>query len=210
MDHDERFDALERLAPIDPLTGLASRRGGQQAIAAEMSRAGRQNTPLSCVLLDIDQFKDVNDTYGRVAGDRVLCEIGAFLRSTVRPYDVVVRWGGDEFLIVLPGVRPEEARRLADRITHTVKMREITGVRPVAVSCVAAAIDVEYDPTEMLTQTYRRLHQAKRSGEGDSTDPHSGVREPRKHGPQDKSSAATVDEPEPERRVDAIERAEEH
>jgi diguanylate cyclase (GGDEF)-like protein len=192
----------------DPLTGLANQRGCEKIIAAEMARAERERKPLSCILLDIDQLKDVNETYGYLAGDRVLREIGAVLRRAVRPCEVLlVRWGGDEFLIVLPGVDLEQAQYLSDRIRHAVKAHEITGVRQVTVSGGVATINTDYDFAGMLAEADRRLNRAKRRGEGDSTDPHAAVREPRKRGPEDRGSAATVDEPEPERGVDAIKRA---
>jgi diguanylate cyclase (GGDEF)-like protein len=208
LDRDERFEALERLAATDPLTGLMNRRGCEKSIAAEMARAERERTPLSCIVLDIDQLKDVNETYGYLAGDRVLREISALLHRTVRPSDVLARWAGDEFLVMLPGVDLEQARRVAARIKHAVKMHEIAGIRSVTVTGGVSTIDTDFYFNGMLAQAYRRLNQAKRTGEGDS-DPHVGVREPRNRGPEGtgRSSAATVDEPEPERRVDAIERA---
>ena len=88
------LDDLQRLASADPLTGLANRRGGEKDIAAEISRAAGRTRSLSCVLLDIDHFKEVNDTFGHQAGDYVLREISSLLRRTVRAYDILVRWGG--------------------------------------------------------------------------------------------------------------------
>src|SRR5206468_1484395 len=97
------FEALEQLAATDPLTGLANRRGCEQAITSEVSRAKRERKPLSCILIDIDRFKQVNDTFGHQAGDQVLRELSALLRRSVRAYDIVSRWGGEEFLLILPG-----------------------------------------------------------------------------------------------------------
>ena len=109
-DVDERFEALEQLAATDPLTGLANRRGCEKSIAGEISRAERERKPLSCIMLDIDRFKQVNDTMGHQAGDQVLREISAMLRQSVRAYDIVARWGGEEFLVILPGADLEAAR----------------------------------------------------------------------------------------------------
>jgi diguanylate cyclase (GGDEF)-like protein len=160
----EDFEALERLAVTDPLTGLSNRRGGEQNIASEISRARRQKTPLSCILLDIDRFKQVNDTYGHQAGDHVLREISSLLKRTVRAYDILVRWGGEEFLVVLPGVELEQARRLAERVRHAVETLETPGIGPVTVSAGAATLDTDYDFDEMLSLADRRLYQAKASG----------------------------------------------
>lgn len=160
----EAFQALERIAVTDPLTGLANRRGGEQNITSELSRAKRQRTPLSCILLDIDRFKDVNDTYGHQAGDHVLREISGLLRRTVRAYDILVRWGGEEFLIVLPGVDLDQARRLAERLRHAVELLETNGIGPVTISAGVATIDSDYDFDQMFAQADRRLLQAKQAG----------------------------------------------
>jgi diguanylate cyclase (GGDEF)-like protein len=160
----EEFQALERLAVTDPLTGLANRRGGEQNISSELSRAKRQRTPLSCILIDIDRFKEVNDTYGHQAGDHVLREISGLLRRTVRAYDILVRWGGEEFLIVLPAVDLDQARRLAERVRHAVELLETNGIGPVTISAGAATLDADYDFDEMLSQADRRLYQAKAAG----------------------------------------------
>lgn len=158
------IDSLERLASADPLTGLANRRGGEKDIAAEISRARRQNTPLSCVLLDIDHFKEVNDTFGHQAGDYVLREISALLRRTVRAYDVLVRWGGEEFLVVLPGVDHEQALKLAERIRHAVEHMPLAGIGSVTTSVGVAALGNDYSFDAMFAAADRRLYSAKASG----------------------------------------------
>jgi diguanylate cyclase (GGDEF)-like protein len=160
----EEFEALERLAVTDPLTGLSNRRGGEQAIASEIARAKRQRTPLSCIVLDIDRFKEINDTYGHQGGDQVLREISALLRRTVRAYDILVRWGGEEFLIVLPGVDLDQARRLAERVRHAVEVLESKGIGRITISAGAAALESDYDFDSMLALADRRLYQAKTSG----------------------------------------------
>ncbi len=160
----EEFQALEILAVTDPLTGLANRRGGEQNIANEISRAKRQKSSLSCILLDIDRFKDINDTYGHQAGDQLLREISALLRRTVRAYDILVRWGGEEFLVVLPGVGLEQTRKLAERVRHAVETMELQGIGAVTVSAGAATLDDDYDFESTLALADRRLYQAKAAG----------------------------------------------
>jgi diguanylate cyclase (GGDEF)-like protein len=157
-------DNLERLASADPLTNLANRRGGERDISAEISRARRQSTPLSCVLLDLDHFKQVNDTFGHQAGDQVLREVSALLRRTVRAYDILVRWGGEEFLLVLPGVEHEQAMKLAERIRHAIENLPLAGIGGVTVSAGVAALGTDYSFDTMFAVADRRLYSAKAAG----------------------------------------------
>jgi diguanylate cyclase (GGDEF)-like protein len=158
------LDDLQRLASVDPLTGLANRRGGGEDIGAEISRARRQNSALSCVLLDVDHFKDVNDTFGHQAGDHVLREISSLLRRTVRAYDILIRWGGEEFLVILPGVELEQARKLAERIRNAVESLPLAGIGGVTVSAGVAALGTDYSFEAMFETADRRLYSAKASG----------------------------------------------
>jgi len=157
-------EALQHLASTDPLTGVANRRGGEKHIANEVSRAKREKRPLSCILIDIDRFKAVNDTFGHQAGDQLLRDISALLRRTVRAYDILVRWGGEEFLLVLPGVGLELARILADRLRAAVEALDTHGIGPVTVSAGAAEFENDYEFASTLRTADRRLYQAKASG----------------------------------------------
>ena len=149
---------------IDALTGVANRRGGEKHIANEVSRAKREKRPLSCILIDIDRFKAVNDTFGHQAGDQLLRDISALLRRTVRAYDILVRWGGEEFLLVLPGVGLELARILADRLRAAVEALDTHGIGPVTISAGAAEFENDYEFASTLRTADRRLYQAKASG----------------------------------------------
>jgi diguanylate cyclase (GGDEF)-like protein len=160
----EDVEALQHLASTDPLTGVANRRGGEKHIANEISRAKREKRALSCILLDIDRFKDVNDTFGHQAGDQVLRDLSALFRRTVRAYDILVRWGGEEFLLVLPGVGVEMARILADRLRSAVEALDTHGLGPVTVSAGAAEFENDYDFSSTLRTADRRLYQAKAAG----------------------------------------------
>ena len=157
-------ETLERLAVTDPLTGLANRRGGERSVASEISRARRQRTSLSCIFIDIDHFKRINDSFGHQAGDRLLRDLSELLRRTLRAYDILVRWGGEEFLLILPGVNLEQARRLAERIRATVERLDTQGLGPVTISAGTAALDGSYDFETMLMTADRRLYQAKSAG----------------------------------------------
>jgi diguanylate cyclase (GGDEF)-like protein len=157
-------DTLERLAVTDPLTGLANRRGGERSVASEISRARRQRSALSCIFIDIDNFKRINDTFGHQAGDRLLRDLSDLLRHTLRAYDILVRWGGEEFLLILPGVTLDQARRLAERIRAAVERLDTQGLGPVTISAGTAALDTSYDFETMLMAADRRLYEAKSTG----------------------------------------------
>ena len=158
------LDSLERLASADPLTGLSNRRGGEKDIAAEISRARRQNTPLSCVLLDLDHFKNVNDTYGHQTGDYVLREVSGLLRRTLRAYDILIRWGGEEFLAVLPGVEREQAFKLGERVRLAVENLRLAGIPGVTASVGVAPLGSDYSFEAMFAAADRQLYRAKGSG----------------------------------------------
>jgi diguanylate cyclase (GGDEF)-like protein len=158
------IDSLERLASADPLTGLSNRRGGEKDIAAEISRARRQNTPLSCVLLDLDHFKNVNDTYGHQTGDYVLREVSGLLRRTLRAYDILIRWGGEEFLAVLPGVEREQAFKLGERVRHAVENLRLAGIPGVTASVGVAPLGSDYSFDAMFAAADKQLYRAKNAG----------------------------------------------
>ncbi len=118
---------VERQALVDGLTGLANRRASADALHAEAARAERLETPLAVVLADVDGFKDVNDAHGHSVGDEVLKAFAAVLRDTLRESDVAGRWGGEEFLLLLPGADEEGAARLAERVRAALAARSIPG-----------------------------------------------------------------------------------
>jgi diguanylate cyclase (GGDEF)-like protein len=161
---DEEVKALQHLAATDPLTGVANRRGGEKHISNEISRAKREKKPLSCILLDLDRFKQVNDTFGHQAGDQLLRDVANLLRRTVRAYDIVVRWGGEEFLLVLPGVDLDVARLLAERVRAAIEAMDTHGIGPVTISAGVAKFENDYDFGATLKTADRRLYQAKAGG----------------------------------------------
>lgn len=116
----ERTIALERLTKIDPLTELFNRRGMTERISAEMSRATRESLQVGILWLDVDLFKEINDRHGHAIGDAVLKTIAGIIRSTLRPYDVASRWGGDEFLVLLHRADSNALKRIGERLRTAI------------------------------------------------------------------------------------------
>ena len=147
----------------DPLTGLTNRHGGELMMGRELARAKREKRSLSLVLIDVDHFKHVNDIQGHAVGDRVLRSIARIATDCVRASDLVVRWGGEEFLVVLPSVAVDGAREIAERIRSRIEKGEH---EPIGVTISAGASEVQ--STEDLPLALARadalLHRAKAEG----------------------------------------------
>lgn len=111
----------EKLTRRDDLTGLSNRRGLLRELSRELERARRYGRELSVLMIDLDHFKAINDAYGHLAGDRLLKELGSILARSIRRVDCVGRWGGDEFLAILPETAHEEAEHLAWRLGMNVR-----------------------------------------------------------------------------------------
>jgi diguanylate cyclase (GGDEF)-like protein len=118
-------ETLRYQATHDCLTGLLNRSASIDSLRNELDRAGRQGLPLSLLLADIDHFKQVNDSYGHTIGDAVLCEAARRMRSSVRTYDYIGRYGGEEFLFVLPGCDGISAMNQAERLKSCITDRPI-------------------------------------------------------------------------------------
>ena len=114
-------DYLKEQISHDFLTGLLNRQSLDKILATEISRAHRGSTALSVLMLDIDHFKQVNDTYGHTAGDTLLVALANFLKSNFRPYDNIFRFGGEEFLIIMSNMHVNEAQKKAIEIQSRMK-----------------------------------------------------------------------------------------
>jgi diguanylate cyclase (GGDEF)-like protein len=158
------------LASYDPLTGAYNRQEGLKAIRAMLKKAEFEHRNVCLLLLDIDHFKKINDTYGHDVGDTVLKEVVRVIRNSVRNHDIVVRWGGEEFLIAVENVPPEKAREIAERIRSNIERTTIVVNNNVKIS-VTVSIGVactEKDGTyyfdELFTIADKRLYKAKDGG----------------------------------------------
>lgn len=132
-------DALCDLSSRDALTGLANRRQFDVALERETDRVARSGEAALVLLLDIDHFKRVNDTYGHAAGDLVLQAVARTLQECVRPMDTVARYGGEEFAIVLPNCPPAFAQAAAERVRHAVESRAVPLAQGITLSVTLSA-----------------------------------------------------------------------
>jgi diguanylate cyclase (GGDEF)-like protein len=161
---EERWAELERLALTDPLTGLANRRAGEQALQREAARASRHASPFSLALVDVDHFKSINDAGGHKVGDDVLIRVSHMLRAGLRASDLVVRWGGDEFLILLPDVDLTGARIFAERARQQVSTLRLSADTPITI-CAGVVEVAKTEPVrDAVARADAELYRAKRSG----------------------------------------------
>jgi len=166
LDNARLHGMVERQALVDGLTGLANRRAATDALHAEAARAQRLETPLSVVLADLDEFKDVNDVHGHAVGDEVLRVFAEVLRETLRESDVASRWGGEEFLLLLPGADEEGAAQLADRVRRGLAARNIPGVPGLRVTASFGVAEYagETNTEQLVAAADSALYRAKRAG----------------------------------------------
>ena len=162
-------DRLQRLAAIDPLTGIYNRRFGMARYHEEFSRAVRAGTPLGLMIFDIDHFKEVNDTYGHLTGDRVLSKITRVARNAMREGDVMVRYGGEEFLVILPAASRSDVERLAERIRRQIEDTAVTDgdqlIRvTVSIGGTAYPAPDVTDESVLLQRADEALYAAKQGG----------------------------------------------
>jgi diguanylate cyclase (GGDEF)-like protein len=167
----ELHEQVQRQALTDELTGLYNHRRFQEAIVAETERARRFQQSLGLVMLDIDNFKKVNDTYGHQQGDEVLREVARIVREYSREIDAPARYGGEELAVVLPGTDLEGAFNLGERVRTGVaelRVRRVDGegsIRVTASIGVAAATPgPEDDPSALIGAADAALYEAKRTG----------------------------------------------
>jgi diguanylate cyclase (GGDEF)-like protein len=159
---------VERQALVDGLTGIANRRQCEDALVAEIARAERLDSTLTLVLADLDDFKAVNDAHGHAVGDDVLRTFADVLRSTVRDTDLAGRWGGEEFLLLLPGAEAVGAAQLADRVREAFAERSSIGRDGEIVTVTCSFGVAQYRPGDTQRELFgaadRALYQAKRAG----------------------------------------------
>jgi diguanylate cyclase (GGDEF)-like protein len=158
---------LSNLATLDPLTRLLNRRGLEDAIQISIAQASRHNLPTSAIMVDIDHFKQVNDSFGHEVGDQVLRLVAETISRQSRSSDVVARIGGEEFLIIMPETELDAARILAERIREAVGLKPLElDLQPIDITVslgVACSIGLR-DLDDLSSEADRALYLAKRGG----------------------------------------------
>jgi diguanylate cyclase (GGDEF)-like protein len=165
----QRISTIKDMAIYDTLTNLHNRRYFDERLGAETQKSFTSSTPLSLVLVDIDHFKKVNDTFGHAAGDKVLSKIASLLKNSVRREDTVARYGGEEFIMILPGAKLEVTSIIAERIRQLIETTpfEIEGGQ----IHITISIGISNLPThqatskeELVKMADLALYRAKREG----------------------------------------------
>lgn len=159
-----REQALREAASIDKLTGVSNRLHGDTVLKKARTEAIEKNQALSLIVADIDFFKQINDRFGHLTGDRVLRDVAQTLRKSVRTGDTVIRWGGEEFLIVLGNCGLEQAIALAERIRASVERQTDHEVGQVTLSLGIASLRTDEAIEGTIERADKSLYEAKRGG----------------------------------------------
>lgn len=160
--------SLDLGSRIDGMTGLVNRRGIMEKIEQEITRARRHTCPITILLIDIDDFEKINNTHGYNDGDDVLVEVARLLRGIVRNEDICSRWGGEEFLILLPETNLEGALPVAGKVLESIAMSEFKvgnpGIRITASIGVSVYDNTAHSSQEFILRAHQALKQAKLDG----------------------------------------------
>lgn len=160
---------FERNATTDALTGLSNRHAMEETFPREVSRCLQNEQPVSLIMIDVDQFKSFNDMFGHVAGDRALSAVARVLKKQFRPRDLLVRFGGDEFAVLLPGMGLEDALAIAERVRSAVSGTTADGADslvqvPVQISMGVAELEQGGTFESLLRSADAALYRAKDAG----------------------------------------------
>lgn len=158
-----RNELLERLSVTDALTQVGNHRAFQEHLHAQISLACRKGLSLCLMLIDVDHFKQYNDTYGHLQGDMVLREVARLITENVRAYDFVARYGGEEFAVILPDTEIDTALGVAERIRQVIAQYQFPN-HAVTVSIGVAGWHAGIDPSRLIQEVDSALYEAKRLG----------------------------------------------
>ncbi len=161
-----RYHEARRLADIDSHTGLHNRRYFHETLAREVSRSQRYERPLALIVFDLDDFKEINDRLGHLAGDTVLGQVGERVRSVVRSSDIACRVGGDEFGMILPESTLEDAEGLCERLKSHMTLQPIPQAGRLQISAGIAGLRPQDDAISLFERADDALYRAKEAGKG--------------------------------------------
>lgn len=163
-DIEEEAKILEKLATTDPLTKIYNRLKLNELLSFEVKKSDRYNLPLSLVMFDIDHFKDINDTYGHDIGDEVLIKLCEVVSANVRETDVFARWGGEEFMLMLPNTDLEGAKSTAENLRKIIETTDFGKAGRVTASFGVSEYRFESNTRDMLKRVDDALYEAKKGG----------------------------------------------
>ncbi len=153
-------EALTRLATTDTLTGVCNRGKIEESLRQEMARTSRYGSPLTIILFDLDRFKEINDSFGHSIGDQVLQEVAATVGKQIRATDVLGRWGGDEFIVLCPGIVADDAVRIAEKLRQRVEELPLG----ITISCGLAGCRPGESVVSLINRADKALYAAKSAG----------------------------------------------
>jgi diguanylate cyclase (GGDEF)-like protein len=161
---DRLLKHISQEARIDEMTNISNRRHGNELLELELERSLRLHHPLSVILFDIDHFKAVNDRFGHQVGDAVLVDIAKLARANLRKFDTLVRWGGEEFLILLPEATTADAVQIAERLRLRIADHDFAHLQPLTISAgVAGVIDGD-NSQSLMARADALLYRTKETG----------------------------------------------
>jgi diguanylate cyclase (GGDEF)-like protein len=163
----QKAETFAHAAIIDPVSGLFNRRYFHERLDEELQRAQRHKTPVALLMVDIDDFKSINDQYGHVAGDAVIKAVSEILRRSVRKFDLCTRFGGEEFAIVMPGSGQENSTSVAERIRQRIEAFQLEEPELASLRVTASiGLSVAHDTSarELIDRADQALYSAKRAG----------------------------------------------
>ncbi len=160
----ENIDILYELATIDEKTGVYNNKFFKTISEMELSKARRGIEPLSLLIIDLDHFKKINDTYGHMAGDSVLKRLGYILKESIRKYDIVSRFGGEEFIVLFPSTNLERARKVSERLRKKVESDKEMKKYSVTMSGGVSSYHKNDSISRMKQRADKALYKAKHNG----------------------------------------------
>jgi len=165
IDNDDRMQAkIKRLSEEDYLTKLYNRRKTHETIESEIVRSKRYNSPFSLILLDIDDFKNINDSYGHNIGDGVLVRFSSIIRQTIRETDIAGRWGGEEFLVICPETTVDGASSLAEKLRSSIENSVFKGTAKITTSIGVTGTHHGDSVNRIINRADKALYSAKQAG----------------------------------------------
>lgn len=160
----ELAQIMSQAACIDELTNIYNRRFMNLTLEQLFEQANRYNTSFSLIIFDIDKFKKINDTYGHDQGDKVLQQLAKLIEQQLRKIDVFGRWGGEEFMIILPSTNDIQSYQLAERLRSTIEEHTFPGLGPITASFGLTSYIPQDTPTTLIKRADTALYQAKQNG----------------------------------------------